>query len=151
MNSGKFRWSVVTALTITVIALLFGGAQRLHQAAIYGAWEAKQVQILKDNRGNGLAPLPESNPDYFRLVKSGSSMGSFLLDRMRDLSKRKYKEEDSYRSSLQRYVAYAVIDIFGWKCDEMEQRSKGYDSLADCVLAHYRDERSSKHGTSHAE
>src|SRR5439155_16413994 len=104
----------------------------LRTYAVFYTWKSKQIEILKENSlsGNGLAPLPEQNPDYRRLVAIGPKLRPFLISELKHLSAQPYQDEAPYLSSLPRYVAYALVDVSGWSRVDLEKESKRYKSLA---------------------
>jgi hypothetical protein len=116
-------------------AFVVADSARIHEYEIFSAWEAKQIKILKENSGNGFAPLPEWNPDYAKLVALGLTARPFLLEKLRDMSARPYRDDATYLSSLPRYVAYAIVDVSDWPRDDVAKQSKEYKWLEDYVLA----------------
>ena len=90
----------------------------------YYALEVKQRDVLLANARNGLAPLPEVNPDYYRLVDIGRKDRPFLLNQLVGLLDRKYPDDKYYLSLMPRYVAFAVADASGWSRQEVQEQAQ---------------------------
>src|SRR6266498_227248 len=111
MNSGfagsrRLWWAAATALFIIIALAITKNAKQFQNRVVFHAWKSKQIEILKENAriGNGLAPLPEQNLDYSKLVGIGSNVRPFLIAELQQLSEQPYRDDEPYLSSLPRYV-----------------------------------------------
>jgi hypothetical protein len=106
----------ISAALLIVIILAFANSGQIRNYAEYYRWRSEQIEILKIHvaSGNGLAPEPELNSKYERLVTVGPKIRPFLVTQLQQLSNQPYQEEAPYLSPLPRYLAYAIIDISGW-------------------------------------
>src|SRR5213596_644209 len=132
IRAHKFWWIAAVGCAVLIVVLV-ASSNLLRTYAVFYTWKSKQIEILKENSlaGNGLAPLPEQNPDYGRLVAIGPKLKPFLIGKLQHLSAQPYQNEAPYLSSLPRYVAYAVVDVSGWPREDVEKESKHYKSLGD--------------------
>ena len=105
--------------------LLRAGSLRL--CCCYYVWESKQRDILLANVGNGLAPSPEQNSEFPRLVSLGRSDLPFLVRKLTQLMAKRYPDNESYLYGLSRYVAFAVADVSGWDRRELQAQAKKKD------------------------
>jgi len=91
---------------------------------LYYSWEKEQCDILLSYKGNGLAPLPEQNTRYPKLVSLGIIDRPFLVRKLAQLMNMKFPDNEYYLCELQRYVAFAIADASGWDRQEIQEEAE---------------------------